>query len=64
MQMAPEAKLFSAKMPLFIDTEGGILKQWVMVALEALIPLVIANPDLRFVMNNSWASGCLREDYH
>lgn len=62
MEMAPNAKVFSGKMPP--GGNGGILKRWVMAAIEDMLPIIIANPDLRFVMNNSWASGCGKEPYH
>ena len=59
---APGAKIFSAKFPT--GPEGGMTKTSVMGAVDALIPLVLENPDVPFIMNSSWASDCVRAPYH
>jgi subtilisin family serine protease len=59
---APNAKLFSVKMKA--GPNGGLMKESVMSAIDDLIPLIEANPDLKLVMNNSWGTeGCGSNPY-
>ncbi len=55
---APGAKIFSLK-PKTTPSQG-IRKMSVLKALDELLGIAIENPDLRFVLNNSWGLvGCL-----
>lgn len=62
LAVAPNAKIFSVR--LKPGPNGGLMKESVMSAVDALIPLIQANPDMKLVMNNSWGnSGCRGESY-
>lgn len=62
LAVAPNAKVFSVR--LRPGPNGGLMKESVMSAVDALIPLVQANPDMQLVMNNSWGTGgCNGEPY-
>ena len=62
LHVAPNAKIFSARMAP--GPNGGIMKESVLSALDALIAIKGENPDLKIIVNNSWAtSGCLSELY-
>ena len=53
----PESKIFSVKARASPD--GDLQIESVLSAVEDLLPLVQQNPDLRWVMNNSWGYvGC------
>lgn len=54
MAYAPNAKVFSAKPRP--GSQGGVMKESVMSFLDAAIPIIQANPDLGFVVNNSWGT--------
>jgi hypothetical protein len=62
LTVAPNAKLFSVKMKA--GPNGGLMKESVLSAVNDLIPLIEANPDLKLVMNNSWGTaGCSSNPY-
>lgn len=62
LAVAPNAKIFSVR--LKPGPNGGLMKESVMSAVDALIPLIQANPDMKLVMNNSWGTyGCSGEPY-
>ena len=62
LAVAPGASIFSVK--LRPGPNGGLMKESVMSAVEALVPVIEADPGLRLVMNNSWGTlGCQGEPY-
>lgn len=62
LAVAPNAKIFSVRIKP--GPNGGLMKESIMTAVDSLIPLIQANPDLRLVMNNSWGTaGCATERY-
>jgi len=62
LAVAPEASIYSVR--LRPGPNGGIMKESVLSALDAFIPVVQADPGLLVVMNNSWGTpGCIGEAY-
>ena len=62
LAVAPNAQIFSVKPKA--GPNGGIMKESVMAAIDALIPIVQENPDIKLVMNNSWGTaGCAANPY-
>lgn len=62
LAVAPNANIFSVRTKP--GPHGGVMKESVLSAIDALLPIAQQNPDLKLVMNNSWGThGCEGKPY-
>ena len=57
--VAPEAGIFSVK--LRPGPNGGLMKESVLTAIDALVPFAAENPDIPIIMSNSWGTPACME---